>query len=102
MFNLNKDDMLSKIHQYILIRPDGWCNISVHEIIASEKAQINFIAVPNLVVQDADKQYFGTGNSVENALSDCLNKIKSLSINTLFPNLEESYQHVEKPSVPND
>ena len=102
MFDIKKDEMLSKIHQYKLIRPDGWCNISVHEIIASEKAKIDFIAVPNLVVQDADKQYFGIGDSVENALSDCLSKIKQLNINPLFPNLDESYQQVEKPSAPKD
>ena len=100
MFDIKNDEMLSKIHQYKLIRPEGWCNISVHEIIASKKAQIDFIAVPNLVVQDADKQYFGIGDSVENALSDCLGKIKNLNINTLFPKLAESYQQFEKPSVP--
>ena len=102
MFDIKEDEMLSKMHQYKLIRPDGWCNISVHEIIASEKAQIDFIAVPNLVIQDADKQYFGIGDSVENALSDCLGKIKHLNINTLFPNLDESYQQLEKPSAPKD
>jgi len=95
MFDLNTDDMLSKIHQYKLTRPDGWCNIVVHEVIASEKAKIRFIAVPNLVVQDADKQYFGTGDSVDSALSDCLIKIKSVSIPTLFPNLEESYKQFD-------
>ena len=102
MFDIKEDEMLSKIHPYKLIRPDGWCNISVHEILASEKAQIDFIAVPNLVIQDADKQYFGIGNSVENALSDCLGKIKDLRISTLFPNLEDSYQQPEKTSVHKD
>ncbi len=98
MFDINSDDMLSKIHQYRLTRPDGWCNIVVHEVIASEKAKIHFIAVPNLVVQDADKQYFGTGDSVESALSDCLKKIKSVSIPTLFPDLDEPYKPFDPPS----
>jgi hypothetical protein len=44
MFDLNKDDMLSKIHPYKLDRPDGWCNIAVHEIVESEKAKIEFKA----------------------------------------------------------
>jgi len=92
MFDLNADDMLSKIHQYKITRPDGWCYIVVHEVIASEKAKIRFIAVPNMVVQDAEQQYFGTGDSVESALSDCLGKIKSVSITVLFPDLEESYK----------
>jgi hypothetical protein len=98
MYDIHSDDMLSKIHQYKLTRPDGWCYIVVHEVIASEKAKISFIAVPNLVVQDADNQYFGTGDSVDGALSDCLKKIKSVGINTLFPNLDEPYQPLDPPS----
>jgi hypothetical protein len=90
MFDLNTDDMLSKIHQYKLTRPNGWCYIIVHEVIASEKAKIRFIAVPNLILQDAEQQYFGTGDSVDSALSDCLSKIKSVSITSLFPGLEDS------------
>ncbi len=92
MFDLNEKDMLSKIYQYKLDRPDGWCNISVHEIVASENAQVEFIAVPNLVVQQADKEYFGVGDSIENALKDCLGKIKSVEIKTLFPELEQAYK----------
>ena len=96
-YDINPDDMLSKIHQYKLTRTDGWCYIVVHEVVASEKAKIHFIAVPNLVVQDADKQYFGTGDSVDSALSDCLQKIKSVSITTLFPNLDEPYKPFDPP-----
>jgi len=98
MFDINTDDMLSKIHQYKLTRPDGWCYISVHEVIASEKAKIAFIAVPNMVVQEAERQYFGTGDSAESALSDCLKKVKSVSITTLFPNIEESYKRFDTTS----
>ena len=95
MFDLNPEDMLSKIHQYKLDRPDGWCYISVHEVIASERANIRFIAAPNIAVQQAERQYFGTGDCVEDALADCLNKIKSVEIKTLFPKLEEAYAQDE-------
>ena len=98
MFDLNPEDMLSKIHQYKLDRPDGWCYISVHEVIASEKAKISFIAAPNIAVQQAEKEYFGTGESIEDALADCLNKIKSVEIKTLFPKLEEAYKQDESES----
>ena len=91
MFDINPDDMLSKIHPYKIDRPDGWCNIAVHEVIASEKAKIQFIAVPNLHAQQADKEYFGTGDTVESALADCLGKIKSVGITTIFPDLEQPY-----------
>ena len=102
MFDLNPDDMLSKIHQYKLDRPDGWCYISVHEVIASENAKINFIAVPNLAVQQAERQYFGTGDSFESALADCLEKIKSITIKDLFPNLEEAYIQHDVTSNPTE
>lgn len=99
MFDLNPEDMLSKIHQFKLDRPDGWCYISVHEVIASERAKIRFIAVPNMAVQQAENQYFGTGESVEDAVTDCLKKIKAVGIKTLFPNLEEAYKRDESASV---
>ena len=92
MYELNEKDLLSKIHLYKLDRTDGWCHISVHEVIASESAKVEFIAVPNLVVQQAEKEYFGIGDSVETALNDCLAKIKSVEIKTLFPDLQEAYK----------
>ncbi len=98
MFDLNPDDMLSKIHQYKLDRPDGWCYISVHEVIASGKAKISFIAVPNVGVQQAGVEFFGTGNTVDDALTDCLSKIKSVEIKILLPNLEEAYTPDESES----
>ena len=91
MFDLNQEDMLSKVHQYKLDRPDGWCYIAVHEVIASDAAKVHFIAVPNLVVQQTKQEYFGTGGTVEDALADCLKKIKSVDIRTLFPNIDEAY-----------
>ena len=90
MFDINPDDMLSKIHPYKIDRPDGWCNIGVHEVIASEKAKVQFIAVPNLHAQQADKKYFGIGDTVESALADCLGKIKSVDLTTIFPELEQT------------
>lgn len=100
MFDLNPEDMLSKIHQYKIDRPDGWCYISVHEVVASEKAKINFIAVPNLGVQQADREYFGIGETLEGALTDCLSKIKLIEITTLFPKLEEEYNRDETTHDP--
>ena len=91
MFDLNPEDMLSKIHQYRIDRPDGWCYISVHEVVESERAKIRFIAVPNIGVQQAEKQYFGTGENMEDALSDCLSKIKTFDIKTIIPDIEIAY-----------
>lgn len=87
--------MLSKIHQYKIDRPDGWCYISVHEVVASEKAKIKFIAAPNVGVLQAGTEYFGLGDTIESALTDCLSKIKSVDIHTLLPGLEIVYGHDE-------
>ena len=92
MFDLNAEDMLSKVHQYKLDRPDGWCYIAVHEIIASGSAEVHFIAVPNLVVLQTEQEYFGTVDTAEDALADCLKKIKSVDIKSLFPNIDEAYE----------
>ena len=99
MFDLNESDMLSKLHPYKIDRPDGWCYIFVHEVIASQTANIHFIAVPNLGAQQADKKYFGLGGKVDEALADCLAKIKSVRIQTLFPDLNQAYHSSEQ--VPN-
>jgi hypothetical protein len=98
MYDLNSDDMLSKIHLFKLDRPDGWCYISVHEVIASEKAKLHYIAVPNMAVQQTDQEYFGIGEDVEGALSECLKKIKTVPITTLFPSLQRAYG--ESPTDP--
>jgi hypothetical protein len=99
MFDINQPDMLSKLHQYKIDRPDGWCYISVHEVIASENAQTRFIAVPHLAVRQAEKDYFGLGEGVEDALADCLRKIKSVDIQTLFQDLEQTYEDTGNTSL---
>ncbi len=89
MFDIKQDEMLSKTHNYRLTRPTGWFDIAVHEIVSSQKAKVDFIAVPQFGVQQADKAFFGVGETIEDALADCLTKIKSADMGTLFPNPEE-------------
>jgi hypothetical protein len=43
------------------------------------------MAVPNLLIQEADKKYFGVGESKILALKDCLKKIKDVSISDIVP-----------------
>jgi len=52
-------------------------------------------ALKELYKQQSEKEFFGIGESVEEALADCLAKIKSVTIETLFPRLEEAYQQAE-------
>jgi hypothetical protein len=43
------------------------------------------MAVPNLLIQEADKKYFGVGDSKILALKDCLKKIKDVPIGDIVP-----------------
>jgi hypothetical protein len=41
------------------------------------------VAVPNLLFEEADKKYFGVGDTKGAAIKDCLGKIKDVPIDTL-------------------
>ncbi len=84
MFDLNDTDILTKVCKYNLIRIDRMIHIDIHERLAGKLAG-NYIAVPNLITVIAGSQYQGVGETEEEALSDCLKKIKDVSIEELFP-----------------
>ena len=44
-----------------------------------------YIAVPNIIVQEAEEKHFGIGDSIKAALRDCLKKIKEIPIDAIFP-----------------
>lgn len=91
-FNINKTDLLSKIRTYELDREkEGRILIDVHEFIAGEY-KVKFAAVPNLLIHSAKEEYIGYGNSDTEALKNCLNRIKNVSINLI----------IESPSTPNE
>jgi hypothetical protein len=58
--------------------------IDVHKKIQGNLAD-DYIAVPNLVNIIADSVHQGAGSTEEEALGDCLKKIKGLNLEDLFP-----------------
>ena len=84
MPSLNEGDILTKIVRYNLIRNDRLIYIDVHETKAGSLAG-KFVAVPNLINIVARQQFQGTGETESQALRDCLQKIKDLEIEDLFP-----------------
>ena len=58
--------------------------IDVHQKIQGNLAD-KFIAVPNLVNIVAKPEHQGAGENEQNALEECLRKIKGLNIENLFP-----------------
>lgn len=84
MFNLDSGSVLTKITKYNLMRSGKSLQIDVHELIEGTLAG-RYLAVPNLVMIIAKPEYQGIGESEEEALKNCLDKIKNLSVDELFP-----------------
>ena len=82
--DLHQDDILTKISRYNLIRNGRMIYIDVHQKIQGNLAD-KFIAVPNLVNIVAKPEHQGAGENEQNALEECLRKIKGLNIEDLFP-----------------
>ncbi len=82
---LNQDDVLSRVHQFELERDEERIFINVREpLVNSDKGA--FIAVPSLITQECgNTDYVGLGNSVEEALKDCLKRIKGIPLSQIIP-----------------
>ena len=81
---LNVNDILTRVTRYNLIRNGRMIYIDLHKKIQGNLAG-DYIAVPNLVNIIAEPVHQGAGASEEEALSDCLKKIKGLNLEDLFP-----------------
>ncbi len=82
---LNQDDVLSRVHQFELERDEERIFINVREpLVNSDKGA--FIAVPGLITQEcSNTDYVGLGNSIEEALQDCLKRIKDVPLDQIIP-----------------
>jgi hypothetical protein len=81
---INEEEIFTRIHKYKIFRNEGNLFIDVYEVLLGKPAY-KFMAVPNLLIQEADKKYFGVGDSKILALKDCLKKIKDVSISDIVP-----------------
>jgi hypothetical protein len=87
MFSIGEKELLTRVHKYELKRSSDKFRIDVHEVLAGTLAD-KFFAIPNLLVRedrDVDEQYIGCGNTEEEALEDCLKKIKRAPIQEISP-----------------
>jgi hypothetical protein len=82
--DLHRDDILTRVSRYNLIRNGRMIYIDVHEKIQGNLAG-KFIAVPNLVNIVAKPEHQGAGDDEKAALDDCLRKIRDLGLEDLFP-----------------
>jgi hypothetical protein len=81
---LEANDILTRVSRYNLIRHERMLYIDVHETLHGRLAG-NFVAVPNLVNIVAKQDYQGVGTTEREALENCLEKIRGVEIETLFP-----------------
>ena len=81
---IGEDEILARVHKYKIFRKEGNLFIDVYEGIVGRPAH-KFVAVPNMIFQEADKQYFGLGDSLKEALKDCLQKIRGVPIGLIIP-----------------
>ena len=88
MLSLNKNDILTRIARYNLIRNERLIYIDVHETMAGNLAG-KFVAVPNLINIVSKQEFQGSGETETQALENCLQKIKEYEIEDLFPKKEE-------------
>jgi hypothetical protein len=76
---INTGDCFTQVSLYQLLREDGRVFIFVHKIIAGA-GKGSFIAHPtHLLGHHKDNEYVGTGKSRDEALKNCLAKIKGVS-----------------------
>lgn len=93
---LHQQDILTKVTRYNLIRNGRMIYIDVHQKIQGNLAGA-FIAVSNLVNIVARPEHQGAGASAQEALESCLNKIKGLNLEDIFPAATPSPAPSEQP-----
>jgi len=89
-YNIDEDSILTEIKEYELDRGTdlGRLRISVHRVIEGGQPGV-FLAVPNLLIGSCDGNYIAEGKSEEEALTNCLDKIKGIPSEQIFPSLRE-------------
>ncbi len=84
MYELKPEDIFTKVTKYNLIRAGRMLYIDVHESLQGTLAG-KYVAVPNLVSIIATQDYQGAGETEQEALRDCLRKIKDAVFEEIFP-----------------
>jgi hypothetical protein len=89
VYSINENELLTKVHKYELKRNTEKFRIDVHEVLAGT-IDDKFFAIPNLLSReerDVDPQFIGCGNTEQEAVEDCLKKIKRAPLQVIIPPL---------------
>lgn len=78
---LNEGEKLSHVRRYEVNRREGRIQIDLHEVLGGQ-SDARFIAMPYLAFVGQSKyQFYGHGSNEDEALRDCLGKIKGANYN---------------------
>ena len=84
-YDLDDEAILTEVKKYELDRGPklGRLFIDVHKVIAGADKG-HYIAIPNLLLGRTKQEFIAKGKTEEEALSECLKLIKSVSINEII------------------
>jgi len=97
---ISEDEIFAGIHKFKLFRKEGNLFIDVYESLIGNPAH-KFIAVPNLLIQESDREYFGFGDTKADAIRDCLRRVKDVPIETIVPSETSSDHDLTSDTPPN-
>jgi hypothetical protein len=89
VYTINENELLTKVRKYELKRDTEKFRVDVHEVLAGT-IDDKFFAIPNLLSReerDVDPHFIGCGNTEQEALEDCLKKIKNAPLQVIIPPL---------------
>ena len=84
MYAVRQEDILTRVSKYNLIRQGRMIHIDVHQALAGTLAD-RYVAVPNLLNLIAKPDFQGAGETEAQALRRCLEKIRDVEFEDLFP-----------------
>lgn len=89
-YNIDEDAILTEVKEYELDRGEnlGRLRISIHRVIEGGELDL-YLAVPNLLIRSSDEKYIAKGKSEEEALVTCLDLIKGVPSEQIFPILKQ-------------
>jgi hypothetical protein len=89
MYLINENELLTKVQKYELKRGTEKFRIDVHEVLAGS-IDDKFFAIPNPLFREdreVEPQFTGCGNTEQEALEDCLKRIKDEPLEVIIPPL---------------
>lgn len=84
MYSINQGELLSEVTEYMLQKKDISVKICLHQIIAGETTTGVFQAIPTGPDGIAPKEFWGFGKSSQEALKQCLERIKDVERETFL------------------